>query len=329
MNKLKQFIKEEKWFILILIIIIFLYNYHLPYYIDTPGGTININDRIECDSCSDINGDLNMLYVSEYEATIPMYLLSYVIPNWDLEKISDQQVNNETTEEIYERNKLMLNNSIDNATYVAYKEAGKKIEVKSKKTVVIATTLNNNLKIGDEVLEVDGKKIEDANDIKEIIKNKEVNSKLDFKISRNDKVENVKVVIKEQDKTKIIGVVIITDYDYDITPQIDIKFKSKETGSSGGLMMALSIYSKISGEDIVKGRKIAGTGTIDIDGTVGEIDGIKYKIMGAVKNKMDVVIVPKDNYKEAIKVKKDNNYDIEIVSVNTFEDAIKYLKKTK
>jgi PDZ domain-containing protein len=270
-----------------------------------------------------------MLYVSEYEATIPMYLLSYVIPNWDLEKISDQQVNNETTEEIYERNKLMLNNSIDNATYVAYKEAGKKIEVKSKKTVVIATTLNNNLKIGDEVLEVDGKKIEDANDIKEIIKNKEVNSKLDFKISRNDKVENVNVVIKEQDKTKIIGVVIITDYDYDITPQIDIKFKSKETGSSGGLMMALSIYSKISGEDIVKGRKIAGTGTIDIDGTVGEIDGIKYKIMGAVKNKMDVVIVPKDNYKEAIKVKKDNNYDIEIVSVNTFEDAIKYLKKTK
>ena len=31
--------------------------------------------------------------------------------------------------------------------------------------------------------------------------------------------------------------------------------------------------------------------TIDIDGNVGEIDGIKYKIAGAAKNKMDIVLV--------------------------------------
>ena len=32
--------------------------------------------------------------------------------------------------------------------------------------------------------------------------------------------------------------------------------------------MALSIYNAISDEDIIKGRNIAGTGTIDIDGNV-------------------------------------------------------------
>lgn len=91
--------------------------------------------------------------------------------------------------------------------------------------------------------------------------------------------------------------------------------------------MSLSIYSAISGEDILKGRNIAGTGTIDIEGNVGEIGGIKYKVMGAVKNKMDIILVPSANYKEAMKVKKEKNYKIKIIEVKTFQDAIKYLKE--
>ena len=64
-----------------------------------------------------------------------------------------------------------------------------------------------------------------------------------------------------------------------------------------------------------------------MEGNVGEIGGIKYKIMGAVKNKMDIILVPSANYKEAMKVKKEKNYKIKIVEVKTFQDAIKYLKE--
>ena len=328
-EKVKKFMKENGWFFISLILIIILFNYHLPYYIDMPGGIININDRIECDSCSDINGSLNMLYVSEYEATIPTYLLSYIIPNWDLEKVSEQQLNDESMDDIYTRNRLMLENSIDNATYVAYKEANKEIELKDKETLVIATTMDNGLKIGDKILEVDGKKIDDVSEIKEIIKSKNVNDVMKVKIIRDDKEKEVYVKIKEEKDSKMIGVVIVTNFDYETDPDIEIKFKSSESGSSGGFMMALSIYTKISDNDIVKGRKIAGTGTIEADGTVGEIDGIKYKIMGASKNKIDIVLVPSANYKEAIEVKEKYNYDIEIVKIDTFSDAIKYLESTK
>ena len=90
-------------------------------------------------------------------------------------------------------------------------------------------------------------------------------------------------------------------------------------------MLALSIYNAITSEDITHGFKVAGTGTIDIEGNVGEIGGIKYKIMGAVRNKMDLVFVPTTNYDEAIKVKKEHNYDIDIIKVNTFEEALNYL----
>ena len=327
MKKIKKFVVENWWFLLSIVIVIFLFNYHLPYYINMPGGTININDRIECDSCSDINGSLNMLYVSEYEATIATYLMSYIMPNWDLEEISTQQISDETQEEIYDRNRLMLDNSIDNAIYVAYKESGKDIDISDKRNVVIATTISNGLKIGDEILEIDGNKIEDINEIKDIINDSEVEAKLKFKIIRDDEEEEVEVEVREEDSVKMIGAVIVLDLDYKLDPDIDLKFKASESGSSGGMMLALSIYSKISGEDLVRGRNIAGTGTIDMAGNVGEIDGIKYKIMGAYKDNIDIVLVPSANYKEAVKVKKKYDYDMEIVKVDTFSDVIEYLKK--
>ena len=327
MKKIKKFVVENWWFLLSIVVVIFLFNYHLPYYINMPGGTININDRIECDSCSDINGSLNMLYVSEYEATIATYLMSYIMPNWDLEEISTQQISDETQEEIYDRNRLMLDNSIDNAIYVAYKESGKDIDISDKRNVVIATTISNGLKIGDEILEIDGNKIEDINEIKDIINDSEVGAKLKFKIIRDDEEEEVEVEVREEDSVKMIGAVIVLDLDYKLDPDIDLKFKASESGSSGGMMLALSIYSKISGEDLVRGRNIAGTGTIDMVGNVGEIDGIKYKIMGAYKDNIDIVLVPSANYKEAVKVKKKYDYDMEIVKVDTFSDVIEYLKK--
>ena len=327
-KKIKQYLKEDKYYILFLIVIFILCNYKLPYYINMPGGTIKINDRIKCDNCNDINGSLNMLYVTEYVASIPTYLLSYVIPNWDLESISVQQINNESVEEINGRNKLMLENSIDNALYVAYKEAGKDINIREKKTFIATTLDDNNLKIGDELLEVDNNVINDYLEVKNIILSHDVGDSVLFKVRRNNKEINISSKVREESGNKVIGVVIITDYVFDMDPILDIKFKEGESGASGGLMMALSMYTKISDDDIVRGRKIAGTGTISFDGSVGRIDGIKYKIIGAVRNNMDVVLVPSGNYEEAIKIKEKNKYDIDIVSVDNFSDAINYLKNS-
>ena len=327
MKKIKKYIKDNYLFIISCLILIFLFNYHLPYYINMPGGTIKVNDRIECKKCSDINGSLNMLYVTEYEATVPTYLLSLVIPNWDLERISEQQISNETPEDIYNRNRLMLENSVDNAIYVAYTNSNKEIKVKSKKNIVIATTKNNGLNIGDEVLKINGKEIENIEEIRNIIQNSAVNKKLLFKVLRNDKEEDIQVKVIKQNSKKMIGAVITTDYDYELDPKIKLKFRSSESGSSGGMMLALSIYTKINDQDIIKGRKIAGTGTIDYEGNVGKIYGIKYKIMGAHKDNMDIVLVPKENYKEAISVAEKNHYKLKIVKVETFKDVIDYLSK--
>lgn len=324
---MKKFLKENKFYLLGLFIIAIIANYRLPYYITAPGGTININDRIKYDGLEKYDGSLNMLYVTQFEATIPIYLMSYVMKDWDIVSITRSQVSDENHAEIDLRNKIMLDNSINNAMYVAYKTANKPIEITDTKHLVIAKTTDIELEIGDELLQINGQDIIDITTIKEIISNHEIGDTLNFKIKRNDKIKEINTKIQDIDGTKGLGVMIITNYEYKTDPKIELKFKKSESGSSGGMMMALSIYSAISGQDILKGRDIAGTGTIDIYGNVGPISGIKYKIMGAVNDDMDIVLVPTENYKEAKEIIEERNYDIKLVEIKTFNDAIEYLTK--
>ena len=319
----KQFLKENLIQIILLLAFIVVVNIELPYYIEAPGGTINLTERIN-ENYDKKDGSLNMLYVTQYKGNIVTVLLGKILPSWDINKISNQQISNETAKEIYNRNKVMLDNSIQNAIFVAYNHTDKKITIKDKKNIVIATTKENGIEIGDVIISVDNHDIENINDLKSYLETKNKGDKITVLIERNNKQKTISITLEED---KIIGIAMITNYEYELPDELHLNFKNGEGGSSGGLILALGIYSEITGIDILKGRHIAGTGTIDINGNVGQIDGIKYKIAGAVKNKMDVVLVSPYNYEEAKKVVEENNYDIELVNVSTFEEAINYLTK--
>ena len=126
----------------------------------------------------------------------------------------------------------------------------------------------------------------------------------------------------------MVGIMISNISELETNPKIELKFNSSESGSSGGLMMTLAIYNYLIDDDITKGRKIVGTGTIDELGNVGSIGGVKYKLAGAVKEKADLFLVPfGENYEEAKKEKEEKNYDIKIVAVKTLDEAISYLEK--
>ena len=322
-TKIKYFIKGNLIQIIILSIFIFVVNIELPYYIEAPGGTINLTERLDKDY-NKKTGSLNMLYVTQYRGNVVTVLLGKLIKSWDLYEISNQQVANENANEIYIRNRVMLDNSIQNAIFVAYNHAGIEIEIKNNKNIVIATTKDNDIEIGDIIISADNKKIDSISDLKEIINNKNVGEKLELLIKRDEQEKNISVTIPED---KIIGIATITNYEYELPNELNVNFKNSEGGSSGGLILTLGIYQEITGIDLLKGRNIAGTGTIDIYGNVGEIDGIKYKIAGAVKDSMDIVLVSPYNYEEAKTVVKENNYDIELVEVSTFKEAIDYLTK--
>ncbi len=327
-DKLKKFIKENLWFFIILFFMIFIFNFELPYVVEVPGGFIGLNDRIKMDNSYESNGEFGLAYVSMLKGNIPFVLLSKLFYEWDITPKDDLKYNDESLEDANLRSKIYMNEAISNATYVAYTKADKYVNIKKKKLYVAYNdNQESDLKIGDNIIKINDLYVDDVNSVREYLQSLDTNEVVKVSVIRDNKEMIVDCTIKEYDGVKKMGVAIINNYELETNPNISYIAKDNESGPSGGLMMALSIYDKLIEEDLTKGDKIIGTGTIDMNGIVGEIGGIKYKLIGAVNSKAKVFLCPKENYEEAKEIKEKNNYDIIIKEVTTFDDAIKYLKE--
>ena len=326
--KLKKIIQENLGYIIFTLGIITLFWIDTPYVIYTPGSFIDLSDRITVDNTKEeINGTLGMAYVSVVKASPFFVGLSYLNKNWDLVSKDQIKYDDESIKDANEREKLSMEESISNAKLAAFKEAGKPSTITNTRHVITyLDSIDTELKLFDEIKRVEGKDISDIESIKKIVATKEVGDYLTLEVVRKDNLISVKSVVYEEDGRKLIGVSLTNVNEVTTEPQIELQAKTNESGPSGGLMMSLSIYDAISPLDLAKGRKIIGTGTIAPDGTVGAIGGVKYKLIGAVKNKADIFLVPKDNYEEAKKVAKDYKFNIRIISVSSLKEAIKELE---
>lgn len=327
-ENVKSFIKENYKFLLLLIIMVALFKIELPYKIYTPGGMVSLSSRIEVENGYSSKGELGMAYVSMVNGSIPFILLSYVIPNWDVVPTKELTYENETIEEMIKADKIAMQQAMDQAIISAYRLADKEITINKEEAHItyIDEKAQTNLQLFDILLEVEGKKITNLDELKSVINEHQVGERLSLKVKRNESIIDTYAEVYDTEDGPKIGVAITTTYQYDENPNVTIKAKESESGPSGGLMMSLAIYDALTEEDITKGKKIIGTGTISMDGTVGAIGGVRYKLLGAVKKKCDIFLVPEENYEEAIEVKEEKNLDINIISVKTLEDAINALK---
>ena len=329
--KTKEIIKENYIFISLCLVMIATLLYPLPYYIYNGGGTINVDKRVNITNSYDSKGSFNLCYVTEIKATISSYLLAKILPGWDITPKEEITLNsNETDKDVYTRDRIFLTDANVNAIHVAYSKANKDFIITDTNNYVIyiAQEANTDLKIGDMIKKVDGVDISSLEDIKKIVNNKNTGDEIEIEVIRNQKEKKCKAKVFELENNKYIGITTETTYDYDTNPKIKLKFSKNEAGPSGGLLLTLSIYNHLTTEDITNGMKIAGTGTIDWEGNVGSIGGVKYKLKGAVRDKADVFIVPNgENYEEAIKVKNKYKYNIKIIGISTFDEALKKLKE--
>lgn len=324
---IKKFIVDNYKFLIVWAIIIFLFFYELPFAIYTPGGIVNLEDRIEVDGEHVTEGSLNMSYVSLVKGTLPMIILSYVIPNWDLVSRNEITRDDESVTEMLELEKLYMQSSIDNATILAYQKADKEIDVTREvnNIIYIAPEAKTDLKVYDELLMIDGIDVENIIELKEIVNSKKEGDIVNITVNRDGKKKECQAEIYATSDGLKVGISFLTTYEYVTDPSITVETKSSESGSSGGLMLSLAIYNAITDEDITHGKTIVGTGTITVDGIVGPIDGVKYKILGAVKSDADMFLCPEENYEEALEVKEKFDLDILIHSVKTFDEALVYL----
>jgi PDZ domain-containing protein len=185
------------------------------------------------------------------------------------------------------------------------------------------------LKIGDVITEIDGKKINQIEEIRTSYANKDIGDPLLSTVERKDKngkitsvttrvnlVENLDI---EEKLKPAIGILVGTSARF----PIDVDFNLPGVGGpSAGLIFAVGIVEKLTEEDLVRGRKIAGTGTITASGKVGGIGGIEEKMVGASRIGATVFIAPRENCPDIEHVPK----GLKVIPVSSLSEAIEALR---
>ena len=327
MLNIKNFIKSNYKFIILIISLLLIFLTPMPYYIEAPGGITSLDNKVTIGN-KKIDGSYNLSYVAEYRGSIPMLIYAYFNKDFDIYKKEEILLEEETNSEYLKRDKLYLEQSISNAVIAAYKQAGKTVNINSSYLYVgyILENSDTNLEIGDCIIKINGLKITSKEEVNKLLNGANKGDKLDIVVLNDGKEYKKEARVITEDGKNLIGIVPIEVIDYDVLPEVEIIMAENESGGSGGLMLSLAIYDLLSDNNLAKGRKIAGTGTIEADGSVGKIGGIEYKIKGAVKDSADIFFVPDENYEEAVKVKKENNYKLKLVKVSTLKEAINYLE---
>ena len=94
-------------------------------------------------------------------------------------------------------------------------------------------------------------------------------------------------------------------------------------GPSGGLIFSLGLLELLTPDDLLQGRKIAGSGTIAADGSIGAIGGIAEKIIAAKKTGATILFASRSNCDELPKKVS----GIAVIAISNLDEAITYLQK--
>ncbi|MGB4136041.1 MAG: PDZ domain-containing protein [Microbacterium sp.] len=209
-----------------------------------------------------------------------------------------------TSEQRDERNAVMMVDSQHEATAAALTELG--YDVGAKVEVVEAipgSPADGALRAGDIVLAIDGTKVTSAKVLREAIQ-KSDGAPVELTVRRDGAEQRVTVTPEGQQAadgsgsvTWLIGVSLKTDYDFPIDVSIQL---DNVGGPSAGMMFALGIIDRLTPGELNGGKNVAGTGTIEADGTVGVIGGIRQKLFGARNAGASFFLAPAGNCDEVV-----------------------------
>jgi Lon-like protease len=169
------------------------------------------------------------------------------------------------------------------------------------------------------------------------VSTKKAGDKVKLTYQRNKSTRTVTLELQpfKEDPQKVgIGISLVDDKEIVVKPKVKVK-TDEIGGPSAGFMFTLEIYNQLTEGDLTKGYQIAGTGTIDVDGTVGPIGGIEQKIVAADKAGAEYFLAPNEkgiknsNYRDAVKTARDIKTKMKIIPIDTFDDGVNYLEKLK
>ncbi|ANU27880.1 SepM family pheromone-processing serine protease [Planococcus versutus] len=327
-------------FVIAIALVVFFTSYRLDTYVTKPGGAYELSPLVEVvGGDEDDEGTLSLMTVSMLTATPALYIWAKIQDGYKILQPEQVRSPHESEEEYNVRQLKLMSDSQVNALQVAFEQAELPFEVNNNGVFVLSVSTGSAadevLAPGDRVLEIDGNNFTEMQQLIDYLSAKKEGDTVEVLYEREDREisTEIKLAPLPSDPERVgLGISFVEDKSIKTTPEVEID-TDQIGGPSAGLMFTLEILNQLEDEDITKGYDIAGTGTMESDGSVGRIGGIDQKIMAADSADIDIFFAPDEpvesgeanNYEIAIKTAKKIDTDMKIVPVKTIEDALQFL----
>ncbi|AZA09791.1 Lon protease 2 [Corynebacterium pseudopelargi] len=298
----------------------------VPYAIEAPGPTFNTLGSVEGKEVVEIegaptdptNGKLNMTTVAVSSGiTLPqaiaegLWSSNTMVP---IEQIFPQDVSPEEQREV---NSADFAASEASATAAAMHYLDRPLAVEVAQVVPDGPAADQ-LEQGDVILAIDNQQVSSPKQVKEAVADQKPGQKLALKVKRKDQEQTIDVTLGSHpnNDAAFLGIVMAQ------VPADGMKvtYNLKDIGGpSAGLIFSLAVVDKLDPADITGGAFVAGTGTINEEGKVGPIGGIRHKIEASKDAGAEVFLAPKGNCAE---IDAKTSEGIEVAAVGSLEEAI-------
>ena len=297
------------------------------------GGLTDVSSFIDIESENEQKGSINSIYVTTFYPTtiFQNYILNTSKVNTS---VDNSYVTHLTTEELSYQGKISHNASVAYSIINAYKlamEDDNNIKLSYSFAGIRIYYYQKGLafKVNDLITKINGISYLDEEEYKKAWRNQDIGTV--FTVLR-DNIE-IDITLTEAyfaEQKGYINYNYYSMYDIDGTksyPKINVS-SSGTGGPSGGLLQTLSVYNQITSFDYTYGLTISGTGTMNLDSSVGAIGGIEQKIYTAYENDVDIFFCPSANYQDAYTtwLNLKHKERMKLIEVSTLADAISYLK---
>lgn len=352
-------------FLVLLAVLYAFYFIPVPYYIYKPGTAEELKPMVQvADADTEERGTFMLTTVTMARSSVLSYLTARLNPYAELRKKKDV-LRGSSEEEYSTRQEYVMIDSQSNAIQAAYNKADIPYKIESQGVLVMATVgypADGILHPGDRILKVGERTIMKHADIVEELKPHKEGDAVDITVQRGKEEKTVSVTLKDLnalDQARAgqsnepgsgaaaesrVGLGISTAELLRIVPENgdhEVKIDAGEIGGpSAGLLFSLEIYNQLTPGDLSKGYRIAGTGTIDADGNVCSIGGIRQKIVAADREKADIFFAPVDrkkgecgltadvpNASDAADQARKIGTKMKVVPIATMEQAVRYLEQ--
>jgi PDZ domain-containing protein len=305
----------------------------LPYDTIAPGTSRQVNDLVLVRGAPSYPPKGQVLYttvavrerVSPYE-----YLIGWLDPNTSV--VSDKSVRGTTSpKQFQQENVVAMTDSKKVAEAVSLEHLGYHV-VQGNGAVVRSVRAGSPaapiLRANDIIVAVDGKPVAIQAQAADDIKAHKPGDSISLSVVRGSAPPTTlsTKLAAGPDGKGLLGVVLETSgLQFKLPFQIDIDSGSV-VGPSAGVAYALELLDVLTPGELTGGQKIAATGDLHLDGSVGAIGGVAQKAITVSRAGASMFLVPRDNYAEA---KAHAGSGLRVYPIDTIEDALRVLASVK